>query len=288
METKAEKKEIEIDLGEILSLLFSRLWILIFVGIICGLALMIISKFLIAPVYTTTTQVYVINRQNQESDSLTAADLQSGSQLSKDYIEIIQSRTVLTKVIEELNLDMSVGQLKGMLSISAPQDTRSIYISVSDTDAYRAQQIANRVREVASGRICEIMKVEAVNVVDEAFIPTAPSSPNIFKNSVLGALFGIVVAIFIIVLRFMMDDTIKTPEDVEKYLGLSVLGSIPVLEDSKKAKHQKNYAEMKMEDEPVYNENFDDDDELDFSYNESYEEDYDDFDDYDYSYSDKE
>lgn len=285
METKAEKREIEIDLGEVLSLLFSRLWLLIFAGIICGLAFMIISKFLIAPVYTTTTQVYVINRQNQESDSLTSADLQSGSQLSKDYIEIIQSRTVLTKVIEELSLDMTVGEIKSMLSISAPTDTRSIYISVSDTDAYRAQQIANKVREVASQRICEIMKVEAVNVVDEAYIPTTPSSPNILKNSILGAVGGIAIVIFIIILRFVMDDTIKTPEDVERYLGLSVLGSIPVLEDSKKAKHQKNYAEMALEDEPVYNDDEDDDyDEADFSYD-NYEEEYDD---YDYSYGDDE
>lgn len=289
METKTEKNEIEIDVGEIISLLFSRLWIILFAGILCGILVMIASKFLIAPKYTTTTQVYVLSRQNQEGESLTTADLQTGSQLSKDYIEIIQSRTVLNKVSEQLDLGMSAGQIKSMISVSAPAETRSIYISVTDTDAYRAQQIANKVREVASERICEIMKVEAVNVVDEAYIPTSPTSPDIFQNTMLGAVAGIAIAIVIIVLGFIMDDTIKTPDDVERYLGLSVLGSIPVLDEGKKAKHQRDFAEMQLEDEPVYAEQQENDDynAEDFDYDD--EDDYDEFDDYDdYSYGDDE
>lgn len=287
MDTKTDKKDIEIDLGEIFSLLLSRLWIILFAGIICAILVMIFSKFLIAPKYTTITQVYVLNRQIQEQDSLTSADLQTGSQLSKDYIEIIQSRTVLSNVIERLGLKLSVGELKSMISVSAPAETRSIYISVTDTDAYRAQQIADDVREVASQRICDIMKVEAVNVVDEAYIPTSPSSPNVFKNTIMGLLAGIMIAVVIIVIRFVLDDTIKTPDDVERYLGLSVLGSIPVLEDSKKTKRQNERIKKSVENEHLYdnkeineNEKYSNDED-DYGYDED-----DEYDDYDYSYSD--
>ena len=96
------KDDLEIDLGEVISVVLSRIWIVIFIGILGALSMMIISKFLIAPVYSTTTQVYVLNRQDQSSTNLTSADLQSGSQLSKDYVEIITSRTVLEQVISEL------------------------------------------------------------------------------------------------------------------------------------------------------------------------------------------
>lgn len=274
METKNSKDDLEIDLGEVISVVLSRIWIVIFIGILGALSMMIISKFLIAPVYSTTTQVYVLNRQDQSSTNLTSADLQSGSQLSKDYVEIITSRTVLEQVISELGLeDIDAAGLKSMVSVSAPTDTRSIYITVNDTDAYRAQQIANKIREVASFKICEIMQVEAVNVVDEANIPASPSSPNIIKNTILGGVAGIVLAIAIIVIGFLMDDTIKTSDDVERYLGLSVLGSIPVLEDSKKAKKQKNYADMALEDESVYYEDSEEE-ELD-DYEDNYEDDYD-------------
>ena len=259
METKNSKDDLEIDLGEVISVVLSRIWIVIFIGILGALSMMIISKFLIAPVYSTTTQVYVLNRQDQSSTNLTSADLQSGSQLSKDYVEIITSRTVLEQVISELGLeDIDAAGLKSMVSVSAPTDTRSIYITVNDTDAYRAQQI---------------VQVEAVNVVDEANIPASPSSPNIIKNTILGGVAGIVLAIAIIVIGFLMDDTIKTSDDVERYLGLSVLGSIPVLEDSKKAKKQKNYADMALEDEPVYYEDSEEE-ELD-DYEDNYEDDYD-------------
>lgn len=279
MEAKNSKDELEINLGEIISLVLARLWIVIFIGVLGALTMLIVSKFLIAPIYSTTTQVYVLNRQDQSSNNLTSADLQSGSQLSKDYVEIITSRTVLEQVISELGLEnMEINQLKGMISVLAPTDTRSIYITVNDTDAYRAQQIANKVREVASFRICDIMKVEAVNVVDEAYIPTAPSSPNILKNTLFGGIIGIIIAIAIIVIGFLLDDTIKTADDVERYLGLSVLGSIPVLEDNKKAKKQKKYADMALEDEPVYYEETQEDNDDDYVY--------DDEDDYDYSYDD--
>lgn len=253
MEQKLSKEDLEIDIGEILSVLLSKLWLIIFLAVIGGLAMLMYSKFMIAPLYSSSTRVYVLNRQGANGESVTVADLQLSSQITKDYAELITSRTVMEQVDEELGLNMGASALKGMVSVStASADTRIISISVQDTDAYRAQKIAQKVREVASVQICEVMNIEAVNVVDEAEVPTAPFSPNVRKNTIYGGVFGIVIAVALILLNYFLDDTIKGPDDVERYLQLSVLGSIPVLETGKKEKKRKARVEMRLEDEPVY------------------------------------
>lgn len=251
MEQKLTKDEIELDLGEIISILLSKLWFIILLGIIAGLTALILSKFVMAPVYSSSTKVYVLNRQNANTN-VTYSDLQTGSQLTKDYIELVKSRTVLTQVITELELQLSTTELADMISVETPADTRIISITVNNTDAYMAQKIANSVREVASAHICNVMNLEAVNVVDEADIATAPSSPNVVKNTLIGLLLGVILAVAIVVITYIMDDTLKTPDDVEKYLDIGVLASIPVLEDESKRKKRRRSPEMMLEDETEY------------------------------------
>lgn len=251
MEQNATRDEIEIDIKEILGVLLSKLWFIILMGIVVGIVMFVYSKYVIAPVYSSTTKVYVLSRQSSETN-VTYTDLQTGSQLTKDYIELVKSRTVLTQVIEELDLKLSTGELAGMIDVSAATDTRIITITVNSTDVYEAQKIADAVRSIASVHICSVMNLEAVNVIDEADLPTAPSSPNITKNGILGVLAGIMIAIVIIVVRYLLNDSIVTPDDVERYLGLSVLASIPVLEDDSKRKKKRKKPELSLEDEDMY------------------------------------
>lgn len=262
MEQKIANDEIEIDIGEIISVLMSKLWLILFMGVVGAMVMLIVSKFIIAPIYSSTTEVYVLNKQEQNASTVTYTDLQTGTQLTKDYVELITSRTVLTQVIAELGLkDLSISELEGMVSVTNKDETRIISITVNHTDAYEAQQIANKIREIAAVQICSVMNIEAVNVVDEANIPTAPSSPNVAKNTLLGAIVGVFLAVAFVLIRFFMDDTIKSPDDVERYLGLSVLGSIPVLDDNKKARKFKEAADFALEDEPIYQEYAEEDDE---------------------------
>lgn len=248
MENKEAREEMEIDIGEIVSILLSRIWFILIVGITVGLLFFAFSKFIITPEYKSSTKIYVLNKGEENNSSLTYTDLQVGSTLTKDYLELVKSRAVLVQVIAELDLPMSAERLAGMISVATPSDTRIITISVTSEDPYEAQQVANKVREIASEHICNVMDLEAVNVVDEANIPTSPSSPNVMRNSVLGVVLGVLAAIAFIVITYLMDDTIKTPDDVEKHLGVSVLSSIPVLEtedkNSKKSK-KKNKGSMK-------------------------------------------
>lgn len=227
--------EISIDLLELISVILRKLHIIILVGIIFAAIAFGITKFFITPMYTSTTRMYVLARQN-ENASVTYNDLVVGTHLTKDYMELVKSRPVLEKTIDKLNLKMTTGQLAGCISVEVPEETRILTVSVVYPDPETAKDIADAVREAVSVQITSIMDAESVNTVEEGNLPTAPSSPNMMKNIVIGGFLGCVLAVGIILLKFMMDDTIKTPDDVERYLGLSVLASVPVQPGEKRAK----------------------------------------------------
>ena len=247
-----DKEEIEIDLGEALLKLLDNIWNILLSMLIGALAAYLISKFIMVEKFDSTTKIYVLNQQ--DSSAVTYTDLQTGSQLTKDYAELVHSRGVMAQVIAQLDLQhryedmahITPDGLSGMISVNIQNDTRIITITVTDTSPTRAQDIANAVRKSASEHIYEVMDIEAVNVVDYANLPEHSKSPNIKKNLIIGALIGFVLAIGIIVVVYIIDDTIKTPDDIEKYLGLSVLGSIPYDENiaSKKKKKKKKKSKV--------------------------------------------
>ena len=233
--------EIEIDLGEVFHLVISKLGVIILSGILLGVLSIIGTMLFITPKYESTTKIMVLNKQN--SDTLTSADMQTSTQLTKDYAELIKSRTVTEGVITQLNLDMTHEQLLSKLSVDTPTDTRVVSITITDTDPYTAAEIANAVRDIASKHIQQVMDIKAVNVVETANIPDSPSSPSVAKNGMLGGRFGILLAAAIVIIVYLTNDTVKTPEDVEKYLGLSVLGTIPYVSKlGKKSKKKKRHA----------------------------------------------
>lgn len=245
MKREIDKEELTIDLVELFKALWSKIHIIILSGILVALLAFVGTKLLITPTYTSVTKVYVLTRQDSNA-SVTYSDLQTSSQFMKDYMELVKSRPVLEQVIAVLNLDKSVGELESMISVSTTQtDTRILSISVESEDPKEAKEIADAVRESAGIQITKIMDADAVNTVEDGNLPTAPSSPNTLKNTALGGILGIFIAMGIIVLIFILDDTIKTSDDVEKYLGLTVLTSIPIQEGSGKSKKNKGISAKK-------------------------------------------
>ena len=217
---------IEIDLLELFGVLLSKIWIILGCSVGAALATFLVTSYLITPEYESTTKMYVINQQNR--DSLTYSDLQSGTQLTKDYQELVTSRPVLEEVSAELNLQYTDAEFKKKISVSVPTDTRIVSMTVNDEDPYMARAIADRLRISASKHIADVMNTEAVNVVEEANLPLEPASPLLLRDTVVGGLLGAFISIFIILFIYVMDDTIKNPDDVEKYLHSNVLGSIPL------------------------------------------------------------
>lgn len=229
--------EIEIDLLEIGNVLLHKAGLILLLGVVFAVMGFIGTKVFISPQYMSTTKMVVLTKEN--NGNITNSDLQASSSLTRDYAEVIQSRTVIERVIENLGLDTSYDELLGHITVSIPEDTRIITISVTDQSPREAAKIADEIRDISAEQIQSVMDTEAVNVVDRANIPQSPDSPNTKMNTLVSGVIGILLGMGIVILRFLLDDTIKTSEDVEKYLRLSVLGNIPTEENINKKKRKK-------------------------------------------------
>lgn len=233
--------EIEIDLGEVFMLMWHNLWLILLCAVIAAGVGFGVSRFAITPMYESTTKVYIIDKKDNNS-ALTYSDMQLASQLTKDYAQLIKSRSVLEQVIINLELEDSYSRLNGRVSVTTPTDSRILAITVTDPSPLQAQVIANEIRTVASDQITQVMNIDAVNTVDEADLPYVPSSPSIKKWTALGFLAGAFLCIAVLLIRFLLDDTVKTSEDVERFLGMSTLAMIP-LTDEQEAQKEKTRQE---------------------------------------------
>lgn len=216
--------EIEIDLREILFVLRRKLLLIVIVTIVAGAATGLFSYYGITPLYTATSKIYILTNT---SSMLNLSDLQLGSSLAADYEELIVSRPVVEKVIENKKLSMTYDELLGCISINNPTNTRIVAIQITYEDPVMAKEIANEFASVSTKQIADIMMVDEPTVVEEAVVPKGKSSPSNGKNAVLGALIGLILTAGIIIVRYLLDDTIKSADDVEKYLGLHTLAAIP-------------------------------------------------------------
>lgn len=223
---------LRIDVKEIMHLLIRRLWIIIMAGILCAAATWLISKYLLPPIYTSKTSIYIINRQ--DGTRTTYSDLQTGSQLTKDFMFMVTSRPVLESVIEILGIDMSTGELADSISVRNPDGTRILEIRLEHKDPHLAKQLAETVAKVSSDYLVNIMEIEKVNIVEEANLPDYPSRPNITRNVIFGAFTGFVAAVLSVIAFYLFNDNIKNADDIERYLGITTLGVIPLEEEIKK------------------------------------------------------
>ncbi len=225
----SSQEEVEIDLLEIFSLLLRWIWLILIAAVLCGGIAFAYAKFVLPEEFQSTTTVYILNK-SENSGTVTQTEMQAGAQLTKDYSQLITSRTVLENVMQQLGLEgnYTYNEFKEKVSVNTPTDTRLINITVTDTDPETAQKIADQIRIVASEHIQNVMQIEAVNLVDAANLPTRKSAPSVSRWTMIGALIGALIVSAWLIIRYILDDTIKTSDDVEKYLGLSTLALIPL------------------------------------------------------------
>ncbi|MEK4917258.1 capsular polysaccharide biosynthesis protein [Streptococcus sp. FSL E2-3494] len=219
-------KSVEIDVLALLQKLWTKKVFILFTAFYVAAFSFLVTYFFIQPTYTSTTRIYVVN-QATDNNNLSAQDLQAGTYLANDYKEIITSNDVLSEVIKDEKLNLSEAELSKMVSVNIPTDTRLISISVNAKTGQDAQTLANKVREVASKKIKKVTKVEDVTTLEEAKLPESPSSPNIKLNVLLGAVLGGFLAVVGVLVREILDDRIRRPEDVEDALGMALLGIVP-------------------------------------------------------------
>lgn len=216
--------EIEIDLIELLHVFMSKIWIIILCIAIFGGSALIGTKTLITPKYTASSMIYILTK----TTSVTSlADIQMGEKLTVDFETLAKSRPVVERVIKDMDLDYTYEDIVGIIATENPEDTRILKFNITHEDPEFAKEFANALAEVTADRVAYIMDTDKPKVVEEAVTPKSPSSPSVIKNTVIGAMLGGILSCGVILVLYLMNDTIQTEEDVRKYLGLHTLAAIP-------------------------------------------------------------
>ena len=228
-----EQNMMEIDVFHLLKILWKRKLLIVLVAFVTGAVAFAYSSFIVKPEYTSTTRIYVVNRNQGDKPGLTNQDLQAGSYLVKDYREIILSQDVLEKVATDLKLELPPKGLASKIKVTVPVDTRIVSISVTDRAPEEASRIANSLREVAAQKIISVTRVSDVTTLEEARPATSPSSPNIRRNTMVGFLAGAVVMVVTVLLVELLDTRVKRPEDIEDVMQIALLGVVPNLDKLK-------------------------------------------------------
>ena len=242
MENKTieNNNEVEIDLIELFHVMVAHWKSLLASMILVAAVFGLFSKFTFVPEYEAASELYVLSK----STSITSlADIQVGTSLTNDYEYVITGRTVLSTVIKNLNLDDTYEELKGRVTIENPTDTRVIRISVKDTDFDESKKIADEIADVSSAYIADNMDQAQPKKIQTAYASKNPVNNNIFKNTLIGAILGLLAAAAIATFGYLVDDTVANADEMEKRTGLKVLASLPLDEteyDGSKKYRKKN------------------------------------------------
>jgi capsular polysaccharide biosynthesis protein len=220
--------EIEIDLKDLLLEILGYWKLIVVVAALAAVIGFAVSEFMMVPEYESTSELYVLTK----STTITSlSDIQTSTSLTNDYIVVIKGRPVLEQVIENLGLNETYASLRGRVSVNNPSNSRLLDITVTDTDPVMAKKIADEIADVGSAFIAQKLVQDPPEIVQYGYSDGSPVSPNVKKNTILGGLLGAVLAIVIIAVSYLFNDSILGPEDIEKKLGMHVLGTLP-LEDS--------------------------------------------------------
>lgn len=222
--------ELEISLKQIFSALWNKAWLIALVGVCCGLAMFVVTRFLITPLYESSAIFYVNNgsmMSGKENAGISSSDITASKNLVDSYIIILKTRETMNQVAQRANLDMEYEQLLNMISASSVNSTELFQVVVTSPDPAEAKAIAEAVAAVLPPRIAGIIEGSSAEVVDSPALAAEPSSPNVFTNVTLAALAGMAVVMLIVFLRELFDVTIRTEEDVTSSCNYPVLTEVP-------------------------------------------------------------
>ena len=247
---QTDDREIEIDLLDLLSFYKRKIVWIIGAFLIGALVAGLVTQFIITPKYTASSTMYMVSSSSGSAVDLT--DFNIGQSLSSDYVELIKTRPIVEDVIKELKLDYEYEDLIEMLNLTVVTDTRILKIDVTSTDPEEAAAIANSLALKAEKELPNLMDTPKPHIAETAIVPTERSYPSLTKNTMIGALLCMLIVIGALTVMYLMDDTIKSSEELEKTFGLMPLTVIPegkiegMIADDDDAKSKKSKLKRKL------------------------------------------
>lgn len=236
---KDRDDEMEIDLLELFSTLLQRWYLILVCALIFGAAAFGYTKYFIIPQYEASSMIYILSTK-QATDLSMALDIQTSKQLTADFEILAKSRPVVEAVIDNLELDTDYETLVKKISVTNPSNTFVLKMTAKDPDPEMACNLSNALSDATAEQVAKVMDTDKPNKVEEAAIPKEPVSPNVMKNTLLGVIGGAFLMCAFVTFMHIMDDRIKTEEDIAKYLELNTLATIPLNKGSKKVTDKKS------------------------------------------------
>ena len=223
------------NINRLISVLWNRKWRIMLGTLIGAAVLWVLSTVVIKPVYTASMSMYVYGNKNRsaaEETALTESDITVSQSLAETYGVIIQSNTVMEKIIKRLDLDMTKNQLKEKIKTASVQNTEILSVEVTDKDKKRAAEIANTIAKVLPGEISRVVKNGGIEIVDYAETPDEPTFPNVWMNTAAGAAAGFLMVFGFYLLKEYFRTKVRKEEDLREYFGMDIpiLGTIPKLD----------------------------------------------------------
>ncbi len=220
-----EENGIEIDLMDLGCMLLDKIHYITACLLIGALLFGAFSFFFITPTYKSTAKLYVVSASTDSVVNL--SDLNLGASLTSDYEELMLSYPVLDQVIAELDLELNEEELKKMITLTNPADTRILNVNVVSTDRKLSRDVANELAEIAVEYLPKAMSTNAPNLAQKARMADHKSGPSYIRYILIGAVLGALLCCLSLSLNFLMDDTVRSADDMEKYFGLVPLATVP-------------------------------------------------------------
>ncbi|MFC0187161.1 YveK family protein [Fictibacillus aquaticus] len=234
-----------ISLKELFAILRKRLWLIISLTVVAAVTAGIISFYFLTPIYQSSTELLVNQSKNDKQIDLN--QVQTNLDLINTYNVIIKSPAILGIVIERMDLDLTVDQLNSQITVGSKENSQVVEVTVEDKDPKLAVELSNTIADVFRTEIKDIMNVDNVSILSKAELTENPSpvKPQPILNIAIALVVGLMGGVGLAFLIEYMDNTVKTEQDIEKILGVPVLGSILEMEPEKEMKNRRSQNSMK-------------------------------------------
>jgi capsular polysaccharide biosynthesis protein len=243
-----------ISLKELFETLKKRLSLIISITLVAALVSGVVSYFILTPIYQASTQI-LVNQAKDDQAMYNPGQVQTNLQLINTYNVIIKSPAILDIVVEELNLDMTTSQLNEKITVGSEKDSQVVNLSVQDPDPKKAALIANKTAEIFQNEIVKIMNIDNVSILAKAEVAGNPSpiKPKPLLNIAIALVVGLMAGVGLAFLLEYLDNTVKNEQEIEKLIGVSVLGVIAKMDeaDLRGSKQQRTERHAKLRGETI-------------------------------------